>query len=117
VSQPIDGRHVIARYFDMWNGGDTSIADGILCPDWLDHAHPEIIGVDGVRQAVRSIRNARPDLWFQLDAILGAGDLLAAVGSVGRAPHTGARPSQIIWLVRLSNGRMSEMWTYHEDLG
>jgi hypothetical protein len=33
---------IVARYFEMWNTGDPSIAVEILSPAWVDHAHPEI---------------------------------------------------------------------------
>jgi len=38
-------RHaVVARYFEMWDTGDSSAAEQILCPGRADHAHPEVIG-------------------------------------------------------------------------
>ncbi len=101
----MDNRSVVARYFDMWNTGDTSIADQILHPDWTDHAHPEVAGPEGVQRAVQTIRAARPGLHFDIHSILGEDDLVAAVGSIG--------PGHLIWLIRLVDGRMVEMWTYH----
>src|SRR6266508_5743639 len=77
----MDNRSVVARYFDMWNTGDTSIADQILHPDWTDHAHPEVAGPEGVQRAVQTIRAARPGLHFDIHSILGEDDLVAAVGS------------------------------------
>jgi predicted SnoaL-like aldol condensation-catalyzing enzyme len=103
---------VVARYFDMWNTGDTTAADKILHPDWVDHAHPEVTGPEGVRQAVESIRAARPDLHFTIHTILGAGELVAAVGSVGRAANP---PGHLVWLIRIIDGLMVEMWTYHQN--
>jgi ketosteroid isomerase-like protein len=106
---------VVARYFEMWNTGDTSIADEILDGAWVDHAHPEVGGPDDVKRAVERIRTARPDLRFQLDTILidptvavttdgGDGGLFAAVGSSGG--------TRLIWLIRVRAGRLVEMWTY-----
>ncbi len=106
------GRHaVVARYFDMWNTGDSSAAGQILGPDWTDHAHPEVTGPDSVRQAVGRLRAAQPDLRFTITAILGGDDLVAAVGEVRRGP--GAASSRLVWLIRLDGDRMAEMWTYH----
>src|SRR5262249_24388078 len=102
--------NVVSRYFDMWNTGDTSIADQIIHPDWVDHAHPEVTGPTGVQQAVQIIRAARPDLQFHIDAILGGDDLIAVVGSVGQP--TASAPGRLIWLVRLVDGLMADMWTY-----
>jgi len=103
------------RYFDMWNTGDIMIADQILHPDWVDHAHPEVPGPAGVKQAVQTIRAARPDLHFTVHTILGDDGLVAVVGSVGQAEHTADTPGRLIWLIRLADGLLAEMWTYHQD--
>jgi ketosteroid isomerase-like protein len=105
---------LVARYFDMWNSGDTSIAAEILSADWVDHAHPEVTGPESVREAVQSIRAARPGLRFQIDAILGEGDLVAVVGTANRGPADDS-PSRLIWLVHVKDGRMTEMRTYREN--
>jgi hypothetical protein len=105
---------VVARYFDMWNTGDTTIADQILHPDWVDHAHPEVAGPTGVQEAVQNIRAARPDLHFHIHTILGGSDLIVAVGSLGQ-PHATSSPGHLIWLVRLVDGLMAEMWTYQQN--
>lgn len=106
--------NVVTLYFDMWNTGDTTIADQILHPDWVDHAHPDVAGPAGVQQAVQAIRAARPDLHFTIHSILGDNDLIAAVGSVGQPPAT-STPGHLIWLIRLVNGLMAEMWTYRQN--
>ena len=93
----------VTRYFDMWNTGDVSIAREVLSPRWIDHAHPEVDGIAGVEEAVRAIRG----LTFHIDAVLEEGEdgnLVAAVGRVGA--------NRLIWLVRLEDGLMAEMWTY-----
>jgi len=106
---------VIARYFDMWNTGDITIADQILHPDWIDHAHPEVTGIAGVQQAVQAVRAARPDLRFTIHTVLGDNDLVAAVGSVGRHQQAADAPGHLIWLIRLVDGLMAEMWTYQNN--
>jgi predicted SnoaL-like aldol condensation-catalyzing enzyme len=108
----VPARHaVVARYFEMWNTGDSSIAAQILCPGWTDHAHLEVTGPGSVRLAVGRLRAAQPDLRFAIMAILGDGDLVAAVGEVSRGP--GIAASRLVWLIRLEGNRMAEMWTYH----
>ncbi|MEV4514427.1 nuclear transport factor 2 family protein [Dactylosporangium sp. NPDC049525] len=101
---------VVARYFDMWNTGDVAVAAEILHPDWVDHAHPEVAGVAGVQQSVQAVRAARPDLQFTVHSILGDDDLVAVVGSVGQPADGG--PGNLVWLVRLVDGLMAELWTY-----
>ncbi len=111
----LPSRHVVARYFQMWNTGDTSIAVEVLSPDWVDHAYPEVTAPKGVQRAVEQIRAAQPGLCLQIDAILGDGDLVAVVGAVRQTSPSALEPataSRLVWLVRLQDGRMAEMWTY-----
>ncbi|MGW0635008.1 nuclear transport factor 2 family protein [Nocardia salmonicida] len=103
---------VVRRYFQMWNSGDTSIAPQVLAPGWTDHAHPEINGYTDVQHAVEQTRAARPGLRFHIDSILDDGHLLAVVGGVGYESCPDTADSRIIWLVRLTDSHMVEMWTY-----
>jgi SnoaL-like domain len=106
---------VVRRYFDMWNTGDTTIADQILHGDWVDHAHPEVTGPASVKQAVQTIRAARPDLHFTVHSVLGEDDLIAVIGSVGQPQQATDSPGRLIWLIRLVDGLMAEMWTYQQN--
>jgi predicted ester cyclase len=94
----------VARYFDMWNTGDISIAGQVLAPGWVDHSHPRVTGISGVQESVATVRAASPGLSFTIDAILTDGELATAIGRVGA--------TELIWLVRIENGLMAEMWTY-----
>jgi ketosteroid isomerase-like protein len=105
---------VVARYFEMWNTGNSSTALEILSPVWVDHAHPEVNGPEGVRQAVGTIRAAQPGLQFRIEDILSGGDLIAAIGRVGTGPDDSRPGTRLIWLIRMDQGRMAEMWTYRD---
>ena len=105
--------HQVANhYFEMWNTGDTSIAPEVLSPDWTDHAHPDVSRPADVQRAVEQTRTARPGLRFRIETILGDGDLLSVIGGVGHESRPGEMDSRLIWLIRLADGRMTEMWTY-----
>ena len=107
-------QQIAARYFEMWNTGNASIASEIISPDWVDHAHPEVTGPHGVRQAVEQIRSAQPDLRFQIEAILGDGDLVAVAGTAGRGPRPDPGATRLVWLIRMKDGQMTEMRTYRD---
>lgn len=107
-------QQVAARYFEMWNTGDSSIAPQILSPGWVDHAHPEVAGPHAVQLAVEQIRAAQPDLRFHIEAILGDGDLVAVAGTAGRGPRPSPASTRLIWLIRLEDGQLAEMWTYRD---
>jgi SnoaL-like domain len=103
-------RDIAARYCEMWNTGNSSIAAEILSSGWVDHAHPEVAGPRGVWQAVEQARTAQPDLRFQVDAILGDADL----GGCRRVPRTDEVSTRLVWLIGLKDGQMTEMWTYRD---
>ena len=98
------------RYVEMWNTGETAIADTVLAPGWLDHAHPEVRGLAGVREAVRAVRGASPDFCIVIDRMLGDGNLVAVQAGVQRVATE--PPSPVLWLFRVAAGRLAEMWTY-----
>jgi ketosteroid isomerase-like protein len=100
------------RYFAMWNTGEADEARMLLDPGWIDHAHPEIDSVEQVRSAVERIHADRPQLRFEIETILGEGELALVVGGVGDAGRPGQIISRLIWLLRARDGRLTEIWTY-----
>jgi predicted SnoaL-like aldol condensation-catalyzing enzyme len=97
---------LVRRYIEMWNTGKVEIADEVLAPTWVDHAHPEVTGPESVQQAVQKIRAAFPDFRITIESILSEGDLVAV-----RATAQREAISRVMWFVRLANGKMEEMWT------
>jgi predicted SnoaL-like aldol condensation-catalyzing enzyme len=108
-------QQLVMRYFDMWNGGNPTVAHDILHQEWIDHAHPEVSGPADVQRAVERIRTAQPNLRFVIHTLLGDGDLVAAVGEVVAPSGPATTASRLIWLVRIQDGRMAEMWTYRHS--
>jgi ketosteroid isomerase-like protein len=96
----------VTAYFELWNTGETAAAAEILAEDWVDHAHPEVTGVEGVVAAVGRIRAVRPDLHFRIDALYGGEDQVVALGQAG--------PARLVWEFRLRDGRLTELRTYQE---
>src|SRR5206468_7499074 len=52
---------LVRRYFEMWNTGEGALADQVLGPQYLDHAHPAVIGPAGARSIAPRFRRANPD--------------------------------------------------------
>ncbi|MFD1543774.1 ester cyclase [Nonomuraea guangzhouensis] len=105
-------KQVVERYFDMWNTGDVSAASAILSQDWVDHAHPEVAGPAAVERAIKQIKAAQPALHFHIERILADADRIAAIGSVRQGQDLSTPGTGMIWLVRMADGQMAEMWTY-----
>ena len=66
---------------------------------------------------MEQIHAAQPDLRFHVETILGDGDLVAVVGSVGRAPRPNPGVSRLIWLIRLEGSQLAEMWMLLASVG
>ena len=94
---------------EMWNTGDVLLADEVLAPAWVDHAHPEVQSPEDVKQAVLKIRAAFPDFHITIESMVSEGDLVALHGTV----HTEI-VRRVMWFVRLDDGKMQEMWTGSE---
>lgn len=100
---------IVRRYIEMWNTGNVALADEVLAPTWLDHAHPEVTGPESVKHAVLKIRDAFPNFRIAVESILAEGDLVALRGVVQREAF-----SRVMWFVRIADGKMVEMWTGSE---
>ena len=100
---------IVRRYIEMWNTGNVVLADEVLAPTWLDHAHPEVTGSESVKQAVSKIRAAFPDFYITIESILAEGNLVALRGIVQREAV-----SRVMWFIRIIDGKMVEMWTGSE---
>ncbi len=106
---------IVRRYIEMWNTGNGALANDILAPTYLDHAHPEVTGPDSVTHALQRVRTAFPDFHIAIDAIIGEGDLVALRGTIRMAQQGSPSISHVIWLVRISDGKMAELWTGTES--
>jgi predicted SnoaL-like aldol condensation-catalyzing enzyme len=106
---PEANKTVVKRYIEMWNTGNTTLANEVLAPTWIDHAHPEVTNLEHVKQAVTKIRAAFPDFSITIDSIVGEGNLVALRATIHRG-----KISQVMWFVRLTDGKMLEMWTGSE---
>jgi predicted SnoaL-like aldol condensation-catalyzing enzyme len=106
---------IVKRYFEMWNTANIDVADEILAPDYLDHAHPEVKGFDSVKQSLQRVRASDPSFHISIDFMIGEGDLVALRGTIQRT-HQGQQViSHVLWFVRVINGKMAELWTGAES--
>src|SRR5690242_12654242 len=100
----------VRGYIEMWNTGNVALADEVLAAAWMDHAHPEVVGTDSVKQSVVRVRTAFPDFHITIEQIVGEGDLVAIRATILR----GGKTSRVMWFVRFAEGKMREMWTGSE---
>ncbi len=104
-------KSIVRRYVEMWNTGNTATADKVLAPAYVDHAHPETVGPESVKQALQKFRSAFPDFSITIESIISEGDLVALRNTLRRTQQGHEVVSQIIWFVRIADGKMVELWT------
>jgi predicted SnoaL-like aldol condensation-catalyzing enzyme len=108
---------LVRRYIEMWNTGNVELANDVLSPTWVDHAHPEVTSPEGVKQAVHERRAAHPGLHITIESILSEGNMVALRGTILRAQQGKEVISRAMWFVRIADGKMAEMWTGSETPG
>lgn len=104
-------KSIVKRYIEMWNTGNEALANEVLAPDYRDHAHPEVTSVEHVKQTLRKTRTAIPDFQIAIDQIICEGELVALRGIIYRTLQGQANVSHVLWLARIANGQMAELWT------
>jgi predicted SnoaL-like aldol condensation-catalyzing enzyme len=105
---------VVRRYMEMWNTGNVALADELLAPTYVDHAHPEVTGPESVKQAVLRFRAAFPDFHISLGDMVSEGDLVALRATLRRTQQGKEVVSRVTWFVRFAGGMMAELWTGSE---
>jgi predicted SnoaL-like aldol condensation-catalyzing enzyme len=102
---------IVHRYIEIWNTGNVARADAVLAPTYVDHAHPEVTSLESFRQALQRTRTAFPDFHITIDMLISEDDLVALRGTIRRTQQGKASISRVIWFVRISDGKMAELWT------
>jgi steroid delta-isomerase-like uncharacterized protein len=108
--------------------GDLAVLDELLAADCLLHAHAAFApGAEGVKQWVRALRRAFPDLCAIVEAEIAEGDLVVQrltisgthAGLFCGIPPTGKRASwPLVSIQRLGpDGKCAEHWSSWDQLG
>ena len=104
---------------DGWNRGNLAAIDELFAPDFVEHQVGIRPGREGVRDSIRELRTAFPDLRLVIEDVVAEGDLVwARIRATGthRGPFPGTagtgRPIRVdvIDVVRLARGRIVEHW-------
>ena len=113
---------------EIWKQGNLDRAGEFYTPDVVIHsARPGTPpGIAGVTATVSMLRSAFPDLEISNQSIMAEGDLLSARwiargthrGELMGAPPTGKRVEfGGISIVRMSGGKIAEIWGESDQLG
>jgi ketosteroid isomerase-like protein len=103
---------LVRRYFEMWNTGEGSVADEVLGPRYLDHAHPHVIGPAASRSIAPRFHRAHPDARMTFE-LVGADAEYVAVRRRMRKTRDGELVEVAgAALFRIGGGRIVEQWSW-----
>ncbi len=122
-----ENRAVVMRYIEeVWNQHDLGAIDGLVSPDYLNHAASEGHRRDGAEASVGWMLSVFPDHRFDVEDVAAEGETVAVLGTMvgthegelmGIAP-TGKRVAarQSHWF-RVVDGKLAEHRAVRDDLG
>ena len=114
-------------YEELLNGGDLSVADELVAPDFVNHEAPPGMdrGPDSMRGLATMLRTAFPDLHFTIEELVAEGDTVAGrltmsgthEGPLMGMPPTGRTVRQNhMHFVRFREGKAVEHWGVRDDM-
>ena len=103
---------LVRRYFEMWNTGEGRVADEVLGPRYVDHAHPHVIGPAASRSIAPRFHKAHPNVRMTFE-LLGADAEYVAVRRTMWKSREG-EPVEVSSsaLFRIDDGRIVEQWSW-----
>ncbi len=120
---------LIKRYFEeVWNQGKLDVLDELLSPNYINHSpgmpNPPA-GPEGLKPIVSAIREAFPDLNYEIQNIVIAEDQVA-VHTIMRGTHKGdffglaptGKTVEIsqMQIERIQDGKIIEHWRVTDEL-
>ena len=112
---------------EVWNRGNFDVLGELVANDFVIHMpHADVHGLGGVRQYFTMLREAFPDLHFEIDAQLADGDRVVTrwtahgthEGEFQGIPPTGKQVRLTgTDIDRIAGGKAVECWTNTDELG
>jgi predicted ester cyclase len=114
-------------YEELLNGGDLSVADQLVAPDFVNHEAPpgRDRGPESMRGLAVMLRTAFPDLHFEIEELVAEGDVVAGrltMSGTHEGPLMGTPPTgrsvrqEHMHFVRFKDGKAMEHWGVRDDL-
>ncbi len=113
---------------DAFSKGDLSALDETMTPNFIEHEEMPGMGsgLEGLKNLIRMMRQAFPDLLLKIDDTISSGDQVCVrqtfsgtnTGSLLGNPPTGKSASwESVDIIGFRNGRLAEHWGQMDMLG
>lgn len=120
-----DSKALLERSLEIWNKGSMALVDNIYAPEFklhlVDQVKPEIVGTEALKQYVKFLRTAYPDMKFEPNQLIISGDKVIKLmnftgtntGPRGDVPPTGKTVEVSgVMISRIDDGKIAEEWLY-----
>jgi hypothetical protein len=109
------GRALVLRYFEMWNTGQGSVADELLSPTYVEHAHPDFVGPAASRSLVPRLHALYPGVMVRAEIVASDQEFVAVRTRIepGHVDGHPEGPRRGVALFRIADGKLAEQWTWY----
>jgi len=107
---------LVLRYFEMWNTGQGAMADELLGPTYLEHAHPNFLGPAASRALVPRLHGRYPGMVVSAEVVLADADFVVVRTTVEPGDVDGHPdgPRRGMAMFRIVAGKLAEQWSWYE---
>jgi len=114
VAEAEASTRLVQRYFEMWNTGKGTLADEVLGPQYVDHAHPDVIGPAAARSIAPRFHKKHPDARMMCEILGADAEYVAVRNTIRKTSHDG-QPVEVTGtaLFRIGGGRILEQWSWY----
>ncbi|HRV96043.1 MAG TPA: ester cyclase, partial [Anaerolineae bacterium] len=102
---------LVQAYLELWNTGDETKVEDILSADFVDHAHPEVKGIDQFKITLKKTKEFFPDFFISPVLVCAEEDHVTVLGNTKRTVQGELKVAEILWLFRISSGKIAEWKT------
>jgi predicted SnoaL-like aldol condensation-catalyzing enzyme len=103
---------LVQRYFEMWNHGDGALADALLGPTYVDHAHPDFVGPAATRSLVPRVHARDPAARWAIEVVSADEEFVAVHTTETRTSEGNALEASGVALFRIESGKLVEQWSW-----
>jgi predicted SnoaL-like aldol condensation-catalyzing enzyme len=106
---------LVLRYFDMWNTGQGAVADDLLGPTYIEHAHPDFLGPAAARSLVPRLHELYPGTVVSAEVVLADAEFVVVRTCVdpGDADGHPDGPRRGMAMFRIADGKLAEQWSWY----
>jgi steroid delta-isomerase-like uncharacterized protein len=123
-----ENKAIVRKFYKMFELGDPGLADEVVAADYVNHnaLTGQKIGIEGVKEFATSLKNALPDIQFNIGDQIAERDRVVSrytvsgthQGELFGVPATG---KQVKWTatatMTVANGKIQEAWLNWDQWG